>query len=519
MQEPAKSRQSALILAGNLVSKLMSMAALIVVSRTMGSSTIGLIVGAYALVGLFRFVFDAGLPTAHIKRISEGIDPAACLGAFIRLKLIATAAGLGVVALAIPIYLALPDANSDRLFLPVVIIVLAVRCINSMAQVPHATFTGTGRIAKKQMVQLVQSASDCLFVLAVALFVRDIVWLAATHLASEIVAGIVAWRLFKGYSVEKPDREQIRWYLKFSLPLIGSTVTESIYAHVDRLMILSFISAAAVGYYHMAWRVVFFVLMVPQSVSTILMPAASRYLASNQQAESARIMIKAERYLSLVIAPLCAGMAIFAYETMSIFGPDFTAGAPVLSILAAVCFLYSINRPAATMLLSLGRPGTILRMTVVLVTMNIVFNCLLIPQAIFGVTVAGLGSVGAAMSTLFVSIVGWWVTKSIVQRATGARTSLLIAIPPLAAVACGLVARALASLFLPTAFSPVLFAMVGCAILLFLYLSTLFLLGQLRHSDITYVAAAIHPMKLLADIKEDLSDHRTSSSVSGEAVL
>jgi len=497
------SRKSFLVLQGNLVTKLLGIIGMSLVAHLMGPGPIGMIAFAYAFIGLFDFIFDPGLSTAHIKIASEKKDFGYCVGTYLSLKVISAAVATLVLMGALFWTIFIGDGFDTPGLHKVVLIILVSKIIENIFMYPLVSFTATQEMAKRTTIKFLKSFSDLIFVATVALFYRNVYALASTHVLTEIVIAAGSLYLFKGYPLKKPRRSDYKRYIKFSLPLIGISVVGILSRSIDKIMIQAFWGSIQVGQYHCASRATEFMLILSASLLTVLIPIFSNMHAKGKFEEIKLILEKAEKYMMLLIGPLLMFIFAFARPLVILFlGKEFAMSVPIMRILCVSTLGLTLIRPINSLIVGIGKVKWIFWLTCFLVGTNFILNMVFIPDHLLGMKMIGLGALGAAVATAITRLSGVGMLCLLLRKKmkfNPVSSSLIKSIIPIFIVA--------------TLFIYIVFPVTGediwvlsfVPIALLIYVGLLKLLGEFGKPEITLILAAANPKKLKSYIKNEFT--------------
>jgi len=180
--------------------------------------------------------------------------------------------------------------------------------------------------------------------------------------------------------------------LRFSFPVLMSTLASFVLLWVDPLMLGYFRSAREVGVYNAAFQTSLLFMMVSNALTAIFAPVAAELYYTNRLTELDRlfkIVTKWSLYLNL---PIFLFLAFSAGDVMKLFGSEFEAGKLTLLILAGTYCLYGSLGQVGWVLMMCGRQNLWLYNVLLVSISKIIANIILLP--IFGIF-------GAAISTAF----------------------------------------------------------------------------------------------------------------------
>jgi O-antigen/teichoic acid export membrane protein len=112
-------------------------------------------------------------------------------------------------------------------------------------------------------------------------------------------------------------------------------------------------------------------------------------------------------WLTLISAPICTVVAVFAEPLLRIFGSSFTAGTPALRVTAAAALINSATGPLATVVLMGGKSGINLAVSVIGLATNVAASVVLVSA--FGLVGA---SIAWALTIVVTNGLGLWIVDT-----------------------------------------------------------------------------------------------------------
>jgi PST family polysaccharide transporter len=233
------------------------------------------------------------------------------------------------------------------------------------------------------------------------------VWsLVLGSLASQISLVILRWSLCPWHPSIMFSFKSLRDLRGFGLNLTGSRAARSLADRLDYLIIGRFLLSGPLGFYNLAFRITsFFTTMVDMTVGRVAFPTFSIIQDNNEQLR--RGFTKGLAYLSLVVFPSLAGLAIVAPELVNVvLGPRWAAAVIPIQILCVAAVFTSISVTTGPVLRSKGRPDIELKA-------NLIKAALLVPSLLLGVR---FGIMGVAVAVSMVSLIIWFTRQVLANR-------------------------------------------------------------------------------------------------------
>jgi len=498
------ARKAVLVVLNDIIGATLGYIALYLILREFGAFQYGILAFGLGFVRLYGLLTNLGFNRSHLKRVSEGKDLGQCIGLFIMFKF-----GLLVLfngALILSMYTwtdVMGRGFQTQEHVTVIYVLLLYINLVAISQIFTVTFNGLLEIAKSQIPRIVGNVIRLVATIFVALTgTRDnaAVLLAWTFVLGGAVELAGALWLFRGYPVARPTRQLFWSYMKFGIPSMVLTSMIMITVNIDKVMLQAFWSAADVGRYAAAQRIVLIVGFVSTAISSVVMPSISGLHSRGEHRRIQDLVNRTERYLLLgAIPPIVLFLTlpdrvvyILLYNRSD---PD------ILLVLALWMLIVVVNTPYRALLQGADRPDIMARVGVLQATASIGLNLLFIPVAILGVTVFGWRGLGAAVATLLTQLVISGYLRYQGYRIAGVRSNPrhILVLP--AAVGMAVTLMLIDGLVPATRwYHLAAFGLLGLAV----YAGLLFLLRQIDHEDIAFFMRTVHPGAMARYIQGEL---------------
>ncbi|WP_255190997.1 oligosaccharide flippase family protein [Natronobeatus ordinarius] len=220
-----------------------------------------------------------------------------------------------------------------------------------------------------------------------------IVAAGVAYLLAAVATFLVAHLLFaRLMPLRGPFRTHTRELVRFSAPLVVSTVVGVMLTRTDTLMLGYFRSSYEVGIYDAAYPLANGLLVALTAFGFLYLPIASRLDADDDRDAVDDIYATTTKWVYVLTFPAFCLFVVFPRDVIHLFfGPAYTDAALVLPILATGFFLSAAAGRDRETLSAVGATTWIAVGNVVGLTLNVVVNLLLIPR---------YGYVGAAVASV-----------------------------------------------------------------------------------------------------------------------
>jgi O-antigen/teichoic acid export membrane protein len=189
-----------------------------------------------------------------------------------------------------------------------------------------------------------------------------------------------------------------RWSVLKELSAFGGWITVTqivapVILYLDRILIGSMISLAAVTYYSVPQEAITRLLILPMSLSLTLFPAMSGQFALNASEGLSRLYFQSLRFITYLLLPCVVVLVAFSHDFLdvwmgSIFADQSTR---ILQIFSVGLLFNGIAQIPATVLHAIGRPDLTAKANVAELPIAIFLNYMLIPRyALAGAAIAWL---------------------------------------------------------------------------------------------------------------------------------
>ena len=199
-------------------------------------------------------------------------------------------------------------------------------------------------------------------------------------------------------------------WLKTSLPLLAITGSELLLQNTDVIIISHFMQPSDAAIYFAAAKTMSLVMFVHYAVGSAM---ANRFstLGARGDAESLQAFVRDAVHWTFWPS-LAGALAIltFGWPLLRLFGPQFTAGYPVMFILVLGFLGRAARGPSEFMLNMLGQQKACAIVIAAMAALNIGLNILLVPR---------FGILGAATATAFALVLGALLNTIVARRRLG----------------------------------------------------------------------------------------------------
>ena len=324
---------------------------LFVLARFLGPEDFGLIALATAFIA-FADVFVSGMFTSAIIQ-RDKLEPEHLDTAFL------ANIGMGLLVIAIS-FIAAPfiaRAASEPMLAPVIRWLSLGLILGAFSNVQSAVLQRDFAYKSLAMRHLAGILAGGVIGIAMA-FLGFGVWsLVAQQLITYAVSTVVLWTLSDWRPVLRFHRKHFDELFAFEVNILGSNVLNFFNRRSDDLLIGFFLGPVALGFYSMAYRIVYILTeLFVTALSEVAFSSFSRMQGDKDRMK--RNFYSATRLSSLFAFPVFIGLVLVSPELVGSFlGEQWTQSIPVLQILAFIGILQSLSLFNDSLIKASGKPS------------------------------------------------------------------------------------------------------------------------------------------------------------------
>ena len=472
---------------GQGISRLLGYATQVALARMYGAAQLGFYVLGISLVQLANILSQFGMDSGVVRYVArfraEGDEARVrgtilfALGATLGLSLALSGGvffGAGVLA---DLYGKPFLTSTFRLFalsIPFFAVMsISLWAMQGFGTVKHATF----------VEQVLRPLANLGLVVVFYLLGVEVLGAIAAYVLSMTLGSAIALyylrRIFPKLLDRKvPARYEARELVGGSLPLMVASATNYANVWATTAILGVFVSAREVGIYNAASRTAALSGLVLMAFSGIFSPMVSNLYRRGSMDHLGYLYKDVSRWAFTVNLVFFFSTVLLAKDVMSVFGPKFVAGWPVLIIVAGAQMFGASVGSTGRLLAMTDRQWIVMYATVGTVVLNLLLNFLLVP--IYGI-------VGSAAATAAAMAATNAVTLAAVRRSLGLWPYTSLYLKPIAAAALALPAAYLFRLVFPIPLGIVAVLVVG-GVFVAAFAAVLLLLG-LDPSDRQFLEA------------------------------
>lgn len=258
------------------------------------------------------------------------------------------------------------------------------------------------------------------------------------------------------------------------------------------------------GEYFAIFNLSQFVILFVSAVGMLLFPTISEFHAQNNMEAAKALVLKSERYLSMIMFPIIIIMVVLAEPVIHILISDqYMSALPVLQILPFFVLFEALSLPYTSRLQGMDMPKLVRNRVFIMMICNVSLNLILIPREIksFGMELPGLGAQGAALATVIAFIIGLVYIRFVTWSITGIKGNIRIILHVIAAAVMGVILIYLSKVIFIDRWYELL-TIAGCGFIL--YFTLLSIMKEFRNDDFVFFADVLNIKKMFEYVKEEV---------------
>lgn len=424
------ARNTGVVIGGELISKVGSLAFYVVMARELGKRGLGDFVFALSVV-LFIELAEFGTDVIVTREVARDRDELAPI--YWNALLTKIAAGVAGALLALGIAVA---GGYPAHVVRVVAILAVAKFVELASKNAQAALRGVEDMTPIAISLIVQRFSTAAVGIAAMLAGARVALVAVVYLGGVVASLAYLLRALERRGLRpriELSRARLVAVLRMSLPYGLSAIAITLFGRIDATILSLMKGNTAVGIYGAAYRLFDGTLFLSWAFGLSLLPSFSR-LDRTTAPSIGYAFEAASKVILTVLLPVGAGVALFARPIIvTAYGHAFTSAVPVARLLGGAITLYGLFFVASNVLLARDRQRAVIWMSATVAVTNIVLNLVLIP---------GYSARGAAAAMTFSQATLTVLALSAALRTTG-RVSLVRIVAGPAAGGLAIVAVAL----------------------------------------------------------------------------
>jgi O-antigen/teichoic acid export membrane protein len=388
---------SVIYFAFSLLASIIGFTATLYIARQIGAAPLGIYHLALSLITLFALVGEIGISGAISKRVSEGRDRSKYAVAGILLI------GLLFILVAVGVLLFRTRIN-DYVGYPAAAFVVLILFLSLVYSAVSSLLTGLHLVHVDGALSTVQTGGRSLFQITAVFAGLGVTGLFWGHIGGFVVAILIGlYVVFRRLPpIAIPRKHHFRSLFDFAKFSWLGNLESRMFNYTDIVVLGFFVSSSFIGIYSVAWNVAQFLSLFSGSLTSTMFPEMSKLSAEHDSQAVSDIVEQSLVYGALFLIPGVFGGAILGERILRLYGPEFTQGAVVLSVLIVANLFRGYQKQLLNALNAIDRPKISFRVNAVFIAVNLGANVILISlYGWLGAAVATAASIAVSLAIAY----------------------------------------------------------------------------------------------------------------------
>lgn len=381
------AKNTIVLFIANIISKIISFFYVMYTARYLGAEGFGILSFALAFTAIFGVFTDLGLSPLTVREVARDKSLAGkYLGNIIVIKIFLVIITFGLIAITINLL-----GYSKQTIKVVYFLALSI-IFGAFSGIFYSIFQAYGKMEYQSVGHILKGVlmlSGALFAISQGF---SVVGFASIYfLVNAVVLGysfvVCAWkfvlpRIEVDWSFWKPT-------IKEALPFGLAMTFVMIFYWIDSVMLSLMKGDEVVGWYNASYRLVLFLLFIPNAFIAAIYPIMSKFYITSQN--YLRLSFeKSFKYLAIIGIPIGVGITLLAKRIiLLIFGTEYMNSIFPLQILVWSSVFIFMSQPFGNLLNCLNKQAIVTKIAGICVLLNIVLNLILIPKfSLIGASIA-----------------------------------------------------------------------------------------------------------------------------------
>lgn len=361
-----------------ILQKVISFAYFAIIARAIGPEDLGKYYFAISFTTIFAIFIDIGLSNVLTREVAKykNWNAQNLLSSVLAIKIPLAVLSL-LAAIVLVNIMGYPELTRQLVYLSSICMVL-----DSFTLTFFAISRGFHNLIFESIASVIFQLIALLFGLTALHFNLGLRWLMGAMVAASVFnfcysAALTRWK-WKIKLFAKYDKELIKSIAVITVPFGLFAIFQRIYTYLDSVLLSVLAGDLYVGYYQIAFKIVFALQFLPMAFTASLYPAFASYWARDKE----QLIITFERamnYLIIISLPISAGVIILADKIILLFKLEYTAAIPALQIIMAALFFIFVNFPIGSLLNACDRQKVNTINMGITLAASVAMNLILIP--------------------------------------------------------------------------------------------------------------------------------------------
>jgi O-antigen/teichoic acid export membrane protein len=481
--------------------KILGMIAGLIVARVAGPEVVGVLAFGTAYISIWGFIMGL-FGSGHIKLISEGQDFGDCLTTYTWLK----AGSLLLYSLIVLGLFSYHRYFAGEFFESktqetVILILLIANIFNQVLNFGNSTFTAKLEQAKANYPLVVKAIVFHLARVVIVFLGLRAVGLATVNLISALLVLPLAWSLIKKLEFGNFNKDFLKKYIGYGLPILLIVVINSVMEYADKLLLAHYTDTKELGFYSAAFSIGGMFLLITNSVGNIFFPLFSNLIAEKNWKGVNDKIGNYQVFVALFFFPLvCWLILIGAPFFTTLLGERYYPSVVPFKILLIATYISIVGIPYGNVINGMGKFYINALINLICLVVFLVSIFLLVNPKYFG-----LGATGIAINLVVINL-----TRNVLYLLFSFRLGQMqfrTGVMPVYLIVGAITALALFLEPRMAAWTPYWWLIISPVFIGIIYL-VLYQLGFFAKSNMEQLMDTLNIKKLVAYLKEELGSKK-----------
>jgi len=388
------AKNTIVLFIANIISKIISFFYVMYTARYLGAEGFGILSFALAFTAIFGVFTDFGLSPLTVREVARDKSLAGkYLGNITVIKIFLVIITFGLIAITINLL------GYSRQTVKVVYFLALSIIFGAFSGIFYSIFQAFEKMEYQSLGQILNSA---LMLLGVVVAIKKdfgVIGIAFLYfIVKIIILGyniiILKWKFTNSVSASTNKILEVDWNfwkstIKEALPFGLAITFVMIFYWIDSVMLSLMKGDEVVGWYNASYRLVLFLLFIPNAFIAAIYPIMSKFYITSQN--YLRLSLeKSFKYLAIIGIPIGVGTTLLAKRIiLLIFGTEYMNSIFPLQILIWSSVFIFMSQPFGNLLNCLNKQAIVTKITGICVVLNVTLNLILIPKySLIGASIA-----------------------------------------------------------------------------------------------------------------------------------
>lgn len=378
---------------GELVARLLRAGLVVYAARILGASQWGSLAYLLSLTALFSVAADMGVSAVLTREIAKqpNSQNSYLSTSFVIKLILMTGAAIGLI-------ISTPYFTKIKISSLLVILGGVLVIFNDLRTLAHSL----ARAIEKMHLEAIEKVivQSLILILGILILIDNatVENLVLVYIIGSALGSIfIFWKLFPWLknNFSAFNKKLVKPIISSALPFALMGMMGSIMLNTDNIMLGWFRTAADIGYYSAAQKIIQLLYIIPTWIAIATFPSLARL--TNNKAKFAKLLNRSFKIVLMIALPIVIGGIITGAQIIQLlFGTEYLPATIVFQILLVTIL---INFPATLIgnsLFAYDQKRAFVNISVLGAGSNVIFNLLLIPF---------WGIQGAAISTIITQLI------------------------------------------------------------------------------------------------------------------